>query len=62
MNARQVLVVCVAAAAVGFASGAAGVGVPAASDQTGQVRCFEDGSCTDGYCEPLALCDESSAR
>lgn len=23
------------------------------------VHCYEDGSCTDGYCEPFAGCDDS---
>ena len=42
MNARRVLVICAAAAAVGFASGAAGVNVPAAP--ASDVVFYEDGS------------------
>lgn len=43
MTGRRVALVCAAAALVGFASGAAGVGFPAAPDTT-DVVVYEDGA------------------
>lgn len=39
----------------GFVHAELTVPAPPAAD----VRCFEDGSCTDGYCDPAAPCDDS---
>lgn len=53
MTRRTMAAACAAAALVGF--GHAAITAPAAP----AVTCYEDGSCSNGYCEPLQLCDDS---
>lgn len=53
MTRRAIVTACAIAALVGFGHAAA------TTPDAPAVQCFEDGSCDNGYCEPLQLCDDS---
>lgn len=51
---RTTIATCVVALVAGFTHAA--LTAPEPRELRSEVRCFEDGSCTNGWCDPLQLC------
>lgn len=55
LTRRAMVLACSVALGVGFAHA-----VLTAPEPTPAVQCFEDGSCTNGWCDPRQLCHDAT--